>query len=190
LLLFQRNAPIIDDRSRLVARRISTRLVDRLVTRCIATHLVIVAAPVIVHVFSTDLSTDALHPSSCRHFDGIDRKNIMSQQKEIVDAVLLLRDDRHVSDVWHSVDTIAKLLDISTMALNKALSKKSAQFLQINLQNNNIGIVRFKKQIQNNNPQITIATMDKKMMRSLSITNATSIAMTAACGPHSSFVSA
>jgi hypothetical protein len=136
----------------------------------------------------TDLSTDALHPSSYHCFDGIDHKNIMSQQKEIVDTVLLLKDVCCVSDVWHSVDTIAKLLDISTIALNKALSKKSAQFSQINLQNNNIGIVRFKKQIRNNNPQITIAAVDKKMMRLLSITNATSIATTATCGPHSSFM--
>jgi hypothetical protein len=79
----------------------------------------------------------------------------MSQQ-EIVDAVLqLLRNDHRVADVWHSADTIAQLLNISTMALNKALSK-SAHFAQIDLQNNNIGIVRFKKQIQksdNNNTQ-------------------------------------
>jgi hypothetical protein len=51
-------------------------------------------------------------------------RNIMSQQKKIVDAVLLLRDDRRVADVCQSsVETIAKLLDILTMALNKALGK-------------------------------------------------------------------
>jgi hypothetical protein len=80
----------------------------------------------------------------------------MSQQ-EIVDAVLQLRDDRRVADVCHSADTIAQLLNVSTIALNKALLK-AAEFAQIDLQNNNIGIIQFKKQIQksdndNNNTQ-------------------------------------
>jgi GTP cyclohydrolase FolE2 len=70
-------------------------------------------------------------------------------QQEIVDAMLQLRNDRRVADVRHSVDTIATILNVPTVALNKALSKV-AEFAPIDLQNNNIGIVRFKKQIRNN----------------------------------------
>jgi hypothetical protein len=70
-------------------------------------------------------------------------------QKEIVDAMLQLRDDHRVADVWHSVETIATILNVPTMALNKALSK-AAEFAPIDLQDNNISIFRFKKQIRNN----------------------------------------
>jgi hypothetical protein len=54
-------------------------------------------------------------------------------QKEIVDAVLLLRDDHRVADVWHSADTIATILNVPTMTLNKALSQ-SPEFTHIDVQ--------------------------------------------------------
>jgi hypothetical protein len=75
------------------------------------------------------------------------RHSIMSQ-KEIVDAVLLLRDDHRVADVWHSPDTIATILNVPTMTLNKALSK-SPEFTHIDVQGsaNRCGVVRFKWQL-------------------------------------------
>jgi hypothetical protein len=70
-------------------------------------------------------------------------------QKEIVDAVCRLHDECQVADIWHSTDTIAQLLNVSTMALNKAQALAS-EFAQIDMQNNKIGVVQFKKQIQKN----------------------------------------
>jgi hypothetical protein len=64
-----------------------------------------------------------------------------------MDGVLLLRDDQHVADIWYSVETIATLLNVPTMTLNKALSK-SPEFTHIDVQGsaNRCGIVRFKRQ--------------------------------------------
>jgi hypothetical protein len=85
----------------------------------------------------------------------------MSQQKEIVDAVLLLRDDHRVADVWHSADTIAQLLNVPTALFSKAISK-SAEFAHIDVQDgsNNCGIVRFKRQLH-----FVVVGVEKKVSR-------------------------
>jgi hypothetical protein len=69
-------------------------------------------------------------------------------ENNIIQALLQLRDEHRVSDTWHSADTIASILNVPTMALNKALSK-SAEFAQIDIQDgsNNCGIVRFQRQM-------------------------------------------
>jgi hypothetical protein len=85
----------------------------------------------------------------------------MSQQKEIVDAVLLLRDDHRVADVWHSADTIAQLLNVPTALFSKALSK-STEFAHIDIQHggNNCRIVWFKRQLH-----LVVNGVEKKVSR-------------------------
>jgi hypothetical protein len=70
-------------------------------------------------------------------------------QKDIIDAVLLLRNEGRVADTWHSADTIAKIVNVPTAVLNKALSK-STEFTHIDGQGhaNKCGVVRFKRKLQ------------------------------------------
>jgi hypothetical protein len=78
-----------------------------------------------------DCTTTTTASTSRPDTASTERRRIMSQ-KEIVDAVLLLRGDHRVADIWYSVETIATLLNVPTMTLNKALSK-SPEFTHIDV---------------------------------------------------------
>jgi hypothetical protein len=72
----------------------------------------------------------------------------MASNNNIIAAVLQLRDEHRVTDCWHSVDTIASILNVTTKALNSALSK-SPEFTHIDVQGstNTCGIICFRCQL-------------------------------------------